>query len=344
MIGKAIIDNTPVNILSTIPHFSQLVDYSLKAITGRDSYLSKEERNTKKYFIFTQDDSEDGVKPENTLAIVSALPFMIQNEQDYYYTPAWVINSLDVSRHLKDSSFGSGVLETIANILKSTTRNSEIFVSIETESVCDALCRYSDLWETTSETDCPTLYSTYTMRMSSKLDNVERAIAARKIKGLYSFKEDLAKVEKLILVRGSIKNNSKLGSAVHSFAVTFYSNTSDDPGYSVGITLDDPNHSVSDSDYYVGSITLDVNMAMSYDGKINFEIDYLPKRTEDFKKLVSAENYIDCVCATIEDIALLYKNDNNIVTCYTTEKDIMQSLQNRLWKLTPEFSMEYKTK
>lgn len=331
MIGKAIIDNTPVNILSTIPHFSQLVDYSLKAITGRDPYLSKEEHNTKKYFIFTQDDSEDGVKPENTLAIVSALPFMIQNEQDYYYTPAWVIDSLEVSRHLKDFSFGSGVLETIANILKSTTRNSEIFVSVETESVCDALCRYSDLWETTSETDCPTLYSTYTMRMSSKLDNAERAIAVRKIKGLYSFKEDLAKVEKLILERNSIKNNSKLGSAVHSFAVTFYSKTSDDPDYSVG-----------DSDYYVGSITLDVNMAMSYDGKINFEIDYLPKRTEDFKKLVSAENYIDCVCATIEDIAFMYKNDNNIVTCYTTEKDIMQGLQNRLWELTPEFSMEYK--
>lgn len=349
MIGKAIIDNTPVNILSTIPHFSQLVDDSLKAITGRDSCLYKGDRNTRKYFLFTQDDSENGAKSENTLAVVSALPFMIAGPDSYYYTPAWVIDGLEVSRHLKDSSFGSGVLETIANILKSTTRNSEIFVSVETESVCDTLCRYNKLWETTSETDCPTLYSTYTMRMSSKLDNAERAIAVRKIKGLYSFKEDLAKVEKLILVRGSIKNNSKLGSAVHSFAVTFYSNTSDDPDYSVGgpdysigITLDDPNYSVSDSDYYVGSITLDVNMAMSYDGKINFEIDYLPKRTEDFKKLVSAENYIDCVCATIEDIAFMYKNDNNIVTCYTTEKDIMQSLQNRLWRLTPDFSMEYK--
>lgn len=87
------------------------------------------------------------------MAVASALPFMIQNEQDYYYTPAWVIDSLEVSRHLKDSSFGSGVLETIANILKSTTRNSEIFVSIESESVCDALCRYNKLWETTSETN-----------------------------------------------------------------------------------------------------------------------------------------------------------------------------------------------
>ena len=120
-----------------------------------------------------------------------------------------------------------------------------------------------------------------------------------------------------------------MGSAIHSFAIAFYSNTSDDPEYSIG-----------DPDYYVGSITLDVNMAMSYDGKINFEIEYLPKRTEDFKKLVSAENYIDCVCAAIEDIAFMYKNDVNKVVCYTTEKDIMQSLQNRLWKLTPEFSME----
>ena len=324
MIGKAIIDNTPVNIFSSTPHFSQLVDYSFKAITGRDSCLSKGDRNTRKYFLFTQDDSEDGAKPENTLAVVSALPFMIQNEQDYYYTPAWVIDSLEVNRTLKESVFGSVVLDHTANILKSTTRNSEIFVSVETESVCDALCRYSDLWETTSETDCPTLYSTYTMHMSSKLDNVERAIAVRKIKGLYSFKEDLAKVEKLILVRDSIKNNNKFCSAVHSFAVTFYSNTSDDP------------------DYYVGSITLNVNMAMSYDGKIEFEIYYLPERTENFEKIVSAENYIDCVCAAIEDIAYMYKNDVNKVVCYTTEKDIMQSLQNRLWKLTPEFSMEYK--
>lgn len=181
MIGKAIIDNTPVNILSTIPHFSQLVDYSLKAITGRDSYLYKGDRNTRKYFLFTQDDSEDGAKSENTLAVVSALPFMIAGPDSYYYTPAWVIDGLEVSRHLKDSSFGSGVLETIANILKSTTRNSEIFVSVETESVCDTLCRYNKLWETTSETDCPTLYyfveGDYFMDHTSKPCKLDRDVA-----------------------------------------------------------------------------------------------------------------------------------------------------------------------
>ena len=325
MIEKAIIDNIPVNILSTIPHFSQLVDDSLKAITGKDSCLSKEGRNSKKYFLFTQDNSEDEAKPENTLAVVSALPFMIQNEQDYYYTPAWVIDSLEVSRRLKGSSFGSGVLEKVANILKSATRNSEIFVSVETESVCDALCRYSNLWETTSETNCPTLYTTYTMHISSKLDNVERAITVRKIKGLYSFKEDLAKVEKLILVRKPIKCIHNFDSTVHSFTIPF-SASSNNP------------------DSCIGSITLDVKVNITPNGKIEFEIEYLPKRTEDFKKLVSAENYINCVCQAIEDIAFMYKNDVNKVFCYTTEKDIMQSLQNRLWELTPDFLMEYKAK
>lgn len=328
-IGEVLLEDNHCYVFSATPAELSLVDDSLKVMTGK--YTGRSRCTSYKYFVFSKDASEEEAKPENTLAVVSALPFMIADPDSYYYTPAWVITMLEVNRNLKESAFGSVVLEYIANFLKSTTRSSEIFISMNTESVCDTLCRYSDLWETTSETDCPTLYSTYTMRMSSKLDNTERAIAVRKIKGLYSFKEDLAKVEKLVLKRDSIKNNSKLGSAIHSFAVAFNSNTSDDPDYSV----DDP-------DYYVGSITLNVSMFISCYGKIEFEIEYLPKRTEEFKKLVSAENYIDCVCTAIEDIAFMYKNDVNTVVCYTTEKDIMQSLQNRLWKLTPAFALEYK--
>lgn len=321
-IGEVLLEDNHCYVFSVTPAELSLVDDSLKAMAGK--YTGRSGRTSHKYFVFSKDASEEEAKPENTLAVVSALPFMIADPDSYYYTPAWVITMLEVNRNLKESAFGSVVLEYIATFLKSTTRSSEIFISVETESVCDILCCYSKLWETTSETDCPTLYNTYTMHMSSTLDNAERAVIVRKIKGLYSFNEKMAEISKIFLTAGKIQHDKEFGPAVHSYTVPFYSDSSRHPRF------------------YVGGLTFKVAPSMLQYSKITFEIDYMPERTEEFKKIESAENYTNVICTAIENIALLYKNDNNIVTCYTTEKDIMKCLQERMWKLTPSFALEYK--
>lgn len=280
--------------------------YKIFIITPED--LSGENSNLWGFFVFDADyeEGEDKyINPQDAISNVSVRPFWIRPKDSYWF-PAWIIESLEVNGNvlqrdkLKASSFGMEFLEYVAKFLRTDCKTDYIFVKTTSQEVSNLLLQ-SGLYQEQTEISQEMNPLGWIILKLSALKEPGRSKAAKETKGIHSLDKELFTFEEFSLSKAEITTSDV---SSHIYIIRF-------------------NAKNKDNELFVaGMIEITVAVSIGSNGNPKFTIRYMPVINEAYIQLASADNFLDFICATIREIASIYKNANTTVSLETSVAEI----------------------